>query len=85
MIDEAKRKAASANDSASNTMDKLNDIKKEIDKINLMPVDTNLSSVLDNVDQSGESFKKYVIGTLCRICFCHHYFFILMLELIVNI
>ncbi|XP_035490124.2 laminin subunit alpha-3 isoform X2 [Scophthalmus maximus] len=52
MIDEAKTKAASASDSASNTMDKLNDIKTEIDKISLTPVDSNLGNVLDNVDKS---------------------------------
>ncbi|XP_018532087.1 laminin subunit alpha-3 isoform X2 [Lates calcarifer] len=52
MIDEAKKKAALANDTASNTMDKLNDIRKELDKINVSPVDSNLSSVLDSVDQS---------------------------------
>lgn len=57
MIDEAKRKAALANDTASNTMNKLDDIQKELDKIHVSPVDTNLSSVLDNVDKSGE-FKK---------------------------
>lgn len=53
MLDEAKRKAASANDSASNTMDKLNAIKIEMDKINLGPVDANISNVLNDVDQSG--------------------------------
>lgn len=53
MIDEAKRKAASANDTSSNTMDKLNAMRKEIDKISVTPVDSSLSGVLDNVDQSG--------------------------------
>ncbi|XP_039999564.1 laminin subunit alpha-3-like isoform X2 [Xiphias gladius] len=52
MIDEAKRKAASANDTSSNTMDKLNAMRKEIDKISVTPVDSSLSGVLDNVDQS---------------------------------
>lgn len=54
MIDEAKRKAASANGTAGDTMDKLNAIKKEIDNINVSPVDSNLSNVLDDVDQSGK-------------------------------
>lgn len=54
MIDEAKRKAASANGTAGDAMDKLNAIKKEIDKINVSPVDSNLSNVLDDVDQSGK-------------------------------
>lgn len=52
MIDEAKRKAAAANGSATDTMDKLNDIKKEIEKINISPGDSNLGSVLDDVDQT---------------------------------
>ncbi|XP_019959877.2 laminin subunit alpha-3-like isoform X2 [Paralichthys olivaceus] len=52
MIEEAKKKAASANDTARNTMDKLNAIKKEIEKINVTPVDSNLNNVLENVDKS---------------------------------
>ncbi|KAF3699380.1 Laminin subunit alpha-3 [Channa argus] len=60
MIDEAKRKAALANDTASSTMDKLNDIRKEIDKINVTPVDSNLSSVLDSVDQSVKNLLKAI-------------------------
>lgn len=59
MIDEAKRKAASANDKASGTMDKLNAIREEIDKISVTPVDSNLSNVLDDVDQSGEILKNH--------------------------
>uniref|UniRef100_A0A8C4F1H6 Laminin subunit alpha 3 n=1 Tax=Dicentrarchus labrax TaxID=13489 RepID=A0A8C4F1H6_DICLA len=60
MIDEAKRSAASANDTASDTMDKLNAIRKEIDKINVSPVDSNLSSVLDDVDQSVKNLLKTI-------------------------
>ncbi|XP_071346604.1 laminin subunit alpha-3-like isoform X2 [Trachinotus anak] len=52
MIEEAKRKAALANDTASNTMDKLNDIRKEMDKISVTPGDSNLGNVLENVDKS---------------------------------
>ncbi|XP_055359510.1 laminin subunit alpha-3-like isoform X2 [Betta splendens] len=52
MLDDAKRKAASANDTASGTMDKLNQIRKEINKISVTPVDSNLTNVLNNVDQS---------------------------------
>ncbi|XP_028282768.1 laminin subunit alpha-3-like isoform X2 [Parambassis ranga] len=52
MLDEAKRKAASANDTAANTMDKLNTIRKEIDKISVTPLDSNLTNVLDDVDKS---------------------------------
>lgn len=54
MIDEAKRKAASASDTASDTMDKLNTIRNEIDKINVTPADSNLNNVLDDVDKSGK-------------------------------
>lgn len=57
MIDEAKRKTASANATAGDTMNKLNGIKKEIDKINVSPVDSNMNNVLDDVDQSGEIFN----------------------------
>lgn len=53
MIDEAKRAAASANDTATDTMDKLDDIKKEVEKINVTPGSSNLDSVLDEVDKSG--------------------------------
>lgn len=67
MIDEAKTKAASASDSASNTMDKLNDIKTEIDKISLTPVDSNLGNVLDNVDKSGEDLKKLLLAEIIFI------------------
>lgn len=54
MLDEAKSKAASANDTASTTMDRLNAIREEVDKINVMPSDSNLSSVMDDVNKSGE-------------------------------
>ncbi|XP_060941018.1 laminin subunit alpha-3-like isoform X2 [Limanda limanda] len=52
MIDEAKKKVASANDKTSDTMDKLAAIQKEIDKIKVTPVDSNLGNILDNVDKS---------------------------------
>ncbi|XP_037643626.1 laminin subunit alpha-3-like isoform X2 [Sebastes umbrosus] len=52
MIDEAKRKAATANITATNTMDKLNDIRKDLNKIKVNPVDSNLDNVLDDVDKS---------------------------------
>lgn len=53
MIDEAKRAAASANNTAADTMDKLDDIKKEVEKISVTPGSTNLDSVLNEVDNSG--------------------------------
>lgn len=58
MIDEAKRKAAAANGTAKDTMDKLNAIKKDIDKISVTPVDSNLSKMLNDVDQTGEILNR---------------------------
>lgn len=55
MIDEAKRKAASANRTASDTMDKVNAIKEEISKIDVTPSNGNLNNVLTDVDQSSET------------------------------
>ncbi|XP_042353016.1 laminin subunit alpha-3-like [Plectropomus leopardus] len=52
MIDEAKQKAAAANDTAKNTMDKLNDIKKEMAKISVTSGDSNLGGVLDDVNKT---------------------------------
>ncbi|XP_057713314.1 laminin subunit alpha-3-like isoform X2 [Corythoichthys intestinalis] len=60
MIDNAKRKAASANDSASDTMDKLDAIKKEMDKISVTPGDSNLGSLLDDVDQTVKNLMKSI-------------------------
>lgn len=55
MIDEAKRKAADANSTASTTMDRLNTIQQEIDKIKVTPGNSNLGNVLNDVDQTGEN------------------------------
>ncbi|XP_055007957.1 laminin subunit alpha-3 [Boleophthalmus pectinirostris] len=52
MLEEAKRKAALANDTATNTLDRLDEIQKELGKINISPVDSNSSGILDDVDQS---------------------------------
>ncbi|KAF3858226.1 hypothetical protein F7725_011427, partial [Dissostichus mawsoni] len=60
MIDEAKRKAALANDTASKTMDTLNDIKEEMKKISVTPVDSNLGSVLDDVSKSVNDLLKTI-------------------------
>lgn len=73
LIDEAKNKAAAANDTASNTMNRLDDIKKEIDKIKVTPSDSNLNNVLNDVDKTGESlnhsFFLYLIINLSFIYF----------------
>ncbi|XP_027877262.1 laminin subunit alpha-3 isoform X1 [Xiphophorus couchianus] len=60
MIEEAKRKATSANNTAANTMDKLNKIRKEIDKISVSPVNANLSNDLNEVDQSVKDLLKTI-------------------------
>ncbi|XP_054482290.1 laminin subunit alpha-3-like [Anoplopoma fimbria] len=60
MIDEAKRKATSANNTATTTMDKLNAIKKEIGKISVPTGDSNLGNVLDDVDQSVKNLLKAI-------------------------
>ncbi|XP_036940486.1 laminin subunit alpha-3-like isoform X2 [Acanthopagrus latus] len=52
MIDEAKRKAAAANGTARDTMDRLNDIRSELDKIKVTPGDSSLGGVLDDVDRT---------------------------------
>lgn len=58
MIDEAEREAVYANRTASNTMDRLNNIQKEIDKIKVTPANSNLSNALNDVDQTGESLGQ---------------------------
>lgn len=54
MIAEAKLKAATANRTASDTMDKLSAIKEEISKISVTPGSSGLNNVLTDVDQSSE-------------------------------
>ncbi|XP_028448188.1 laminin subunit alpha-3 isoform X2 [Perca flavescens] len=60
MIDEAKRKASLANDTANATMDKLNGIRKEISNISVTPVHSNLSNVLDDADQLVKDLLKTI-------------------------
>ncbi|XP_051943762.1 laminin subunit alpha-3 isoform X3 [Hippocampus zosterae] len=60
MIDDAKRKAASANVSASDTMDKLDAIRKEMEKINVTPGNSNLGGLLDDVDQTVKNLLKTI-------------------------
>lgn len=60
MIDEAKAKAASANNTAVNTMDKLNKIREEMNKISVTPDNSNLSNIFDNVDQSVKDLLKTI-------------------------
>ncbi|CAL8344638.1 unnamed protein product [Merluccius merluccius] len=52
MIDEAKRKASTANNVAGKTMDRLKEIQNELKGINVTATDPNLDSDLDDVDKS---------------------------------
>lgn len=67
VIDEAKRKAASANGTAGVTLDRLNAIRKEINKISVTPVDSNLGNILDDVDQSGEILNFFFLRLWYKI------------------
>ncbi|KAM4551973.1 laminin subunit alpha-3-like isoform 1-T1 [Odontesthes bonariensis] len=60
VIDKAKRKAASANDTATNTMDRLAAIRAEIEKINVTPAGSNLNNVLEDVDKSVKNLLKTI-------------------------
>ncbi|XP_072297637.1 laminin subunit alpha-3-like [Eucyclogobius newberryi] len=59
-LEEAKRKAASANDTAKSTLDRLSNIRKELDKINISPGDSGSNSILDEVDQSVKNLLKTI-------------------------
>uniref|UniRef100_A0AAV2JTK7 Laminin subunit alpha-3-like n=1 Tax=Knipowitschia caucasica TaxID=637954 RepID=A0AAV2JTK7_KNICA len=63
MLEDAKAKAGAANNTATSTLDRLDDIRKELDKINISPVDSNSSGILDDVDQSVKNLLN-VIPTL---------------------
>uniref|UniRef100_A0A3B3BCN8 Si:ch211-241e1.3 n=1 Tax=Oryzias melastigma TaxID=30732 RepID=A0A3B3BCN8_ORYME len=52
MIEEAKKKAASANETSTKTAEKLNNITNEINKIKISPSHSNLSNELKDVNQS---------------------------------
>ncbi|XP_034559528.1 laminin subunit alpha-3-like [Notolabrus celidotus] len=52
MIDSAKKMAADASKINSDTMDRVNNIKEEIEKINVPAGGANLGGVLDDVDKS---------------------------------
>ncbi|RVE61913.1 hypothetical protein OJAV_G00175350 [Oryzias javanicus] len=60
MIEEAKRKAASANETSSKTMEKLNNITNEINKINIPPSQSNLSNELKDMNQSVNQLIKII-------------------------
>lgn len=54
-IEEAKRKAAAVNETTKKTMEKLNNISNEINKINISPSHSNLSNELKDMNQSGKA------------------------------
>lgn len=58
-INEAKSKVVAANNGAGKTMDKVNDIKKKLNTINVTRLDSNLSSIMDDVDKSGEGTRDF--------------------------
>ncbi|XP_041659948.1 laminin subunit alpha-3-like isoform X2 [Cheilinus undulatus] len=59
-INEAKRKAEAANNTASDTMNRLNDIKKEMEKIKIPTGGAGLDGVLDDVDKSVKDLLKTI-------------------------
>ncbi|XP_041914213.1 laminin subunit alpha-3-like isoform X1 [Alosa sapidissima] len=67
MIDEAKKAAAVASDTATNAMGRLDDIKKEVEKINVGPGDSNLDSVLNEVDNSVKNLSSTIPSLLDKI------------------
>lgn len=54
IIDAAKRAAAEADRTTSDTMNQLNDIKAEVTKISITPSVSNIDSVLDDVELTGK-------------------------------
>ncbi len=60
IIDAAKKAAAAANRSTSDTMDQLNNIKAEVTKISITPTLSNMDNVLSNVEMTGKH---------CTCCF----------------
>uniref|UniRef100_A0A3B3BD63 Si:ch211-241e1.3 n=1 Tax=Oryzias melastigma TaxID=30732 RepID=A0A3B3BD63_ORYME len=63
MIEEAKKKAASANETSTKTAEKLNNITNEINKIKISPSHSNLSNELKDVNQSGKATEVENVTT----------------------
>uniref|UniRef100_H2MQX0 Si:ch211-241e1.3 n=1 Tax=Oryzias latipes TaxID=8090 RepID=H2MQX0_ORYLA len=59
-IEEAKRKAAAVNETTKKTMEKLNNISNEINKINISPSHSNLSNELKDMNQSVNQLLKII-------------------------
>lgn len=54
IIDAAKKAAAAANRSTSDTMDQLSNIKAEVTNISVTPTLSNMDNALNNVEMTGE-------------------------------
>ncbi|KAJ8267959.1 hypothetical protein COCON_G00131310 [Conger conger] len=67
IIDAAKRTAANANDTAEDAMNRINDIKDELKKINVLPTDPNLDNVLNEVDKSVKNLTNTIPNLLDKI------------------
>ncbi|XP_036375311.1 laminin subunit alpha-3-like [Megalops cyprinoides] len=67
IIDMAKTTAAGANDTANEVMDRINTIKDEVDKIKVLPVDSNLDSLLNDVDNSVKNLSNAIPSLLDKI------------------
>ncbi|XP_067309522.1 laminin subunit alpha-3 [Pseudorasbora parva] len=67
IIDAAKKAAAAANRSTSETMDQLNDIKAEISKISISPTVSNIDNVLNNVEMTVKNLSSSVPSLLDKI------------------
>ncbi|CAG07616.1 unnamed protein product, partial [Tetraodon nigroviridis] len=78
MINEAKRKSASANKTASETMDKVSAIKEEISKIGVSPSDGNLNNVLTDVNQTSEISEFILTSLLLMNCLITRLFLLLL-------
>ncbi|KAK7158531.1 hypothetical protein R3I94_004991 [Phoxinus phoxinus] len=67
IIDAAKKAAAAANRSTSDTMDQLNDIKAEVTNISISPSVSNIDSVLNNVEMTVKNLSGSVPSLLDKI------------------
>ncbi|XP_073705589.1 laminin subunit alpha-3 [Garra rufa] len=67
IIDAAKKAAAAANRSTSDTMDQLNNIKAEVTKISISPSVSNMDSVLNNVEMTVKNLSSSVPSLLDKI------------------
>ncbi|XP_051553427.1 laminin subunit alpha-3 [Myxocyprinus asiaticus] len=67
IIDMAKKAAAAANRTTSDTMDQLNDIKTEVNKISVSPTVSNIDNVLSDVDKTVKTVSSSIPSLLDKI------------------